>query len=514
MTVAIADAPRAADPGGVRKGTARQLGIDTGQEPVVYLHRDSQVVHSEGFAQETRVLVTSGARAILATLNVVTGPLLGVEDVGLSEAAWQRLGTREGDGVEVAHAPPLESLGLVRAKIYGHRLDAAGLDTIVRDIAELRYSDIYLASFITACAGGRLDHQEVVDLTLAMIGAGERLRWDAARVFDKHSVGGLPGNRTSLIVVPIVAAAGLLMPKTSSRAITSPAGTADTMETLAPVDLDLAAMRRVVEREGGCLVWGGRARLSPADDVLIRVERPLDLDSPAQLVASVLSKKAAAGVTHVLIDLPVGPTAKVRSYGEAERLSGHLREVGRAIGLEVLPVLTHGDQPIGRGIGPALEGRDALAILQGEPDAPVDLRERALLLAGHLLEMAGAAAAGSGAAMARAILDDGRAWKKFQAICDAQGGMRAPPTAPFTRPVPARRTGRVAVIDNRRLGRVAKLAGAPHDPAAGLVLQVRLGEVVAVGQPLYTIHAVAPGELDYALVYAETADGIIGLEEA
>jgi thymidine phosphorylase len=492
---------------------ARHLGIDTGQEPVVYLHRDSTVVHSEGFASETRVQVTGMDRAIIATLNVVTSPLLDVEEVGLSDVSWNRLALREGDQVTLSHPAPLDSLGLVRSKIYGRRLEAEGFDAIVHDIADLRYSDIYLASFITACAGGRLDHQEIVDLTLAMIHSGERLRWDAPKVFDKHSVGGLPGNRTSLIVVPIIAAAGLLIPKTSSRAITSPAGTADTMETLAPVDLDLAAMRRVVQREGACLVWGGRARLSPADDVLIRVERPLDLDSPAQLVASVLSKKAAAGATHVLIDLPVGPTAKVRGYGEAERLCGHLRDVGAAIGLQILPVLTHGAQPIGRGIGPALEARDALAVLQAEAEAPVDLRERSLLLAGHLLEMASAAPTGSGEGMARTILDEGRAWKKFQAICDAQGGMRTPPTARYTRPVNAQRAGRVAEIDNRRLGRVAKLAGAPHDPAAGLELHVRLGEPVAAGQPLYTINAAARGELDYAVAYASTADGIIGLEE-
>jgi Thymidine phosphorylase len=154
---------------------------------------------------------------------------------------------------------------------------------------------------------------------------------------DKHSVGGLPGNRTTLLIVPIVAAAGVTMPKTSSRAITSPAGTADTMETLAPVELGQAELRRVVEQEGGCIAWGGAARLSPADDVLIRVERPLDLDSTGQLVASVLSKKAAAGASHVLIDLPVGPTAKIRSVAEAQRLSEHLRHVGEAVGLRVLP---------------------------------------------------------------------------------------------------------------------------------------------------------------------------------
>jgi thymidine phosphorylase len=509
MTVAVADGANAAAVSGSR-GNARRIGIDTGQEPVVYLHRDSPVVHSEGFASETRVRLTRAqdGEGVLATLNVVTGPLLAVDEVGLSDVAWTRLEARDGDEVILAHPAPLDSLSLVRSKIYGRRLEAEAFDAIVRDIAAGQYSDIYLASFITACAGGRLDHQEVVHLTLSMIGAGERLTWGAPKVLDKHSVGGLPGNRTSLLVVPIVAAAGLTMPKTSSRGITSPSGTADTMETLAPVDLDLQAMRRVVEREGACLVWGGRARLSPADDLLIRVERPLDLDSPAQLVASVLSKKAAAGATHVLIDLPVGPTAKVRSYADAEQLSAQLRSVGGAIGLEVLPVLTHGAQPIGRGIGPALEARDALAVLKRSPDGPADLRERALLLAGYLLEMGGVAPAGCGEGMARSILEEGRAWTKFQAICEAQGGMRVPPTAAFTQPVLAARAGLVRLVDNRRLGRVAKLAGAPRDLAAGLDLHVRLGERVAPGQPLYTIHAVASGQLEYALSYALAGNGI------
>jgi thymidine phosphorylase len=411
--------------------------------------------------------------------------------------------------VRFTHPMPLESLRHVRSKIHGNRLDAAALSQVVGDIAAGRYSDIHLASFLTACGGERLDRQEMIDLTLAMVASGDRLVWGSAPVMDKHSVGGLPGNRTTLLVVPIVTAAGVMMPKTSSRAITSPAGTADTMEMLAPVSLSQTEIRRVVEREGGCIAWGGAARLSPADDVLIRVERPLDLDSPGQLVASVLSKKVAAGATHVLIDLPVGPTAKIRSVAEAQRLSTHLREVGHAAGLQVLPVMTDGTQPVGRGLGPALEARDALLVLQGDPDAPADLRERALLLAGYLLEFAGTVPVGTGEALAREILRDGRAWRKFQAICRAQGGMREPPAAAFTRPLASAHAGRVTRIDNRRLARVAKLAGAPRDPAAGLILHVRLGDLVAGGQPLFTVHAQAAGELEYALDYATSQGEII-----
>ncbi|MGZ8398909.1 MAG: thymidine phosphorylase, partial [Gemmatimonadales bacterium] len=289
--------------------------------------------------------------------------------------------------------------------------------------------------------------------------------------------------------------------------------TADTREMLAPVELAVPAMRRVVSQEGGCIIWGGTVHLSPADDVLIRIERPLDLDCVGQLVASVLSKKAAAGATDVLIDIPVGPTAKVRSVGAAKRLCSDFRAVGREVGLSVLPVLTDGTQPVGYGIGPALEARDVLAVLQCDPDAPPDLRERGLLLAGHILEMAKLVPTGGGQALAREILQDGRAWEKFQAICRAQGGMREPPTAPFARPLNATRSGRVARIDNRRLARVAKLAGAPRDSSAGLVLHARVGTLVEPGHPLLTLYAEAKGELEYAMAYATSGSEIISLEE-
>jgi thymidine phosphorylase len=312
--------------------------------------------------------------------------------------------------------------------------------------------------------------------------------------------------------VPIVAAFGLTMPKTSSRAITSPAGTADVMETLTEVELDVPAMRRVVEREGGCIVWGGAVRLSPADDILIRVERPLDLDSEGQLVASVLSKKAAAGSSHVVIDIPVGETAKVRSREAAQTLSHRLMETGRAIGLTVQTLITDGTQPVGRGIGPALEARDVLAVLRREAGAPSDLRERALQLAGAVLEFAPGVAPGEGARQARKILDDGRAWQKFEAICAAQGGLRGPPVAAHTQVVTAARRGRVTALDNRRLARVAKLAGAPRAPAAGLDLHAPLGTLVEAGQPLFTVHAEAPGELAYALDYIAAQPGIVRVE--
>ncbi|NOT09158.1 MAG: thymidine phosphorylase family protein [Gemmatimonadales bacterium] len=479
----------------------RRIGIDTYQEPVVYMSSECSVGRSEGWEALTRLQVSHASHVVLATLHVVTSDLLGPHEVSLSDAAWRLLGASEGDVVHLSSPPPLESLSYLRSKVYGRRLDPPQLHAIVADIAAGRYSAVHLAAFVTACAGGRLDLDETIALTRAMIDVGERLVWKRGPIVDKHSVGGLPGNRTTMLVVPIVTSLGLTMPKTSSRAITSPAGTADAMETIAPVDLDLATMRRVVEREGGCIVWGGSARLSPADDVIIRVERPLDLDSEGQLVASVLSKKAAAGSTHVVIDIPVGPTAKVRGAEAATALGALFAAVGQALGFELRIEAGDGSQPIGRGIGPALEARDVLAVLRQDSEAPADLRERALVLAGSLVELATGRNPGTGYPFAQGALDRGDALRKLEGICAAQGGMHEPPVAGYRHAVLADRAGVIVSIDNRRLARVAKLAGAPKAPAAGLDLHVRLGSRVEPGQPLYTLHAEAPGELAYALEY-------------
>lgn len=309
---------------------ARRLGIDTQHEAIVFMRTDCHVCRSEGFTAHTRVQVSCGERSLIATLYQTTSDLLVPDEAGLSESAWHRLGLNAGDMITVSHPRPLGSLRKMRGKVYGQRLDDGSAMAIIQDVVARRYSDIQLSSFITACAARPLDHAEMVALTAAMVATGDRLAWEHRPIVDKHCVGGLPGNRTTPIIVAIATACGLTMPKTSSRAITSPAGTADTMETLAPVDLDIAAMRRAVEREGGCVVWGGAVRLSPADDTLIRVERALDLDSEGQLVASVLSKKIAAGSTHLVIDMPVGSTAKVRSQASAEALSAGLLEIGRA----------------------------------------------------------------------------------------------------------------------------------------------------------------------------------------
>lgn len=482
--------------------TARRLRWHAQDDAIVLMRTDCPVCRSEGLTSRARVLVSCGEQDVVATLHQIDDEWLALTEAGLSEAAWIRLGAKPGADLKISHAPTLPSLSDVRQRMTGKRLNSDGFQRIITDIAAGLYSDVHLAAFVSACSTLSLDIDEMTSLTGAMVQVGEQLDWASDMVVDKHCIGGLPGNRTTPIVVAILASLGLTIPKTSSRAITSPAGTADTMETLTPVDLSLADIRRVVGAEGGCLVWGGAVQLSPADDILIRIERALDIDAEGQLIASVLSKKIAAGATHVVLDLPVGPTAKLRTSAGARTLAQHMTIVARGFGLKTQCVFSDGLQPVGRGIGPALEAWDVLRVLQRSKSAPTDLRERALSLAAAALELAGKAKPDTGVEMARDSLDSGSAWTKFQAICAAQGGLREPPRAAQTAPVTAVRSGILKAIDNRKLSRLAKLAGAPQRPAAGLTLHKRLGEKVAIGEPLVTIHAEASGELDYAMSYA------------
>ncbi|MBV1919388.1 MAG: thymidine phosphorylase family protein [Pseudomonadales bacterium] len=490
----------------------KRMGIDTHQEPVVYMRKDCHVCRSEGFDAHSRVRITTSTGSIIATVSVVTNDSLSHQEIGLSESAWKRMNSQEGDKANLRHARPADSMSAVRAKMYGVSFTEESALEVVNDIVRGSYSDIELAAFVSACAGNRLNTEEITALTHAMVGAGERLHWKEAIVLDKHCVGGLPGNRTTPIVVSIVVAAGLTMPKTSSRAITSPAGTADTMETLTNVHLTIDEMQHVVETVGGCIAWGGSVSLSPADDVLIRVERGLDIDSEGQLVASVISKKVAAGSTHVLIDIPVGPTAKVRSEEYAKKLSQQLIETGGALGLVVETVFTDGLQPVGNGIGPALEARDILQVLKNDTQAPQDLRQRSLILAGKLLEIGGRAERNEGYVEAEALLNSSAAFNSFVDICEAQGGLKIPPVARYQHPIVSEGNGIVSYINNRLISKLAKLAGAPVDQAAGVDFHVRLGSKIRVGELLFTIHAESPGELNYALDFLKNHDVGIKIE--
>jgi thymidine phosphorylase len=486
----------------------RRMGIDTQSEHVIFIREDAVKEGVLGFKPLDRILVsgehaeTGKEREVSGVLNFCESPMLDLDEIGLSNVAYIDLGLPEGTPLRATLTASPGSIDHVRRKLHGERLSRGDFDAILDDVVARRYSKPELSMFVLACALQNLDDQEIADFTMSMVETGSSIHFDSEIVADKHCIGGVPGNRTTMIVVPILVALGLTVPKTSSKAITSAAGTADTMSVLAEVALSTTALHRVVDKVGGCITWGGALDLAPADDVLITVERPMQIDTEAQMVASILAKKKTAGATHALIDIPVGPSTKIHSRREAEELAGLFNRVAEVVGLNLDVISTEAHGPIGCGIGPRLEALDVLSVLRGEADAPVDLREKSLFLAGRILEQTGAAPDACGYRSAQEALDSGRAADAFEAMVAAQGAVDFPAAAAFQSIVESKYDGRIQSVDCLGINRMAKLAGSPAHPAAGLRCLRKVGDVVSKNEPLFEIHAQSRAQLEMATDYA------------
>lgn len=481
----------------------KKMNYDTGREPYLYLNKKSPVVMEQGFDGGMRIEIKNEKARIVGELVLVEDNSIKDNEIGLSDRAFIRLGLSEGELVSAFHIPDLKSFSAVRAKMFGHPIGKDEMFAIIKDIVDGYYSLSHIAAFCGVCEGGNMNYDEISYLTDAMIKTGQRIDWGLDMVVDKHCIGGIPGNRTTNVTIPIVAAYGLYIPKTSSRAITSPSGTADTMEVFCNVDIPLERMKEIVKKEHGCIVWGGSVNLSPSDDLIINTKKLLNIDSEGQMVASILSKKIAAGSTDVLIVAPVGPTAKIRTEEDFTRLKRIFESVGKKLGVHVVVAHEDGMQPIGNGIGPALEAVDVLKVLKNEPDAPQDLKEISIDLAGQILEFSPQVKKGEGAKLAREILESGKAYKKFQEIIEAQGDVREIPVAKFTYDYLAKNNGSVVEIDNRKLSQACRVAGAPESKVAGLYLYKHLNDQVKKGEKIFTIHSDSKGELEQTIKFVE-----------
>ena len=481
----------------------RAVPIATWHENVAYLNPGCTAVPAAQFLGPGLVEIHGGGRAIRARVHVIDrDDIVGPEQLGLSYHAFRTLGLPEGAKVAIARVQDPASLPSLRAKLRGEALDEDGFDDVIRDIADGRYHEREAAAFLVA-ASASLTDDEIEALARARARTAPRIVWNETIVADKHAMGGVAGSRVSLIIVPIVAAAGIAIPKTSSRAITSASGTADAMEVLARVDLSQSELRGVVAQARGALAWNGRLNHSPVDDVMNAITRPLGIDSQRWAVASILSKKLAAGATHVAIDISFGPQAKTPTREAAEALGDLFTRIGARLGLHVEAIATDGSVPIGRGIGPSLEARDALAVLDCDPAAPTDLRAKALLFAGIILGWTGP----DGPACAEHLLDSGAARAAMDRIIRAQGAQEKLPPARLVANILATASGEITAIDGARIGEIARRAGAPAEKAAGVDLLVTRGNPVHRGDTLFRIYANDEGDLAAAVAMAGQANG-------
>jgi len=405
--------------------------------------------------------------------------------------------------IEITPATKPASIGTIKKIMNAQKISREEIYEMVGDIVKENLSDIEMAAFITATHMNCLPAQETEWLTRAMITTGEKIEFDTHPIMDKHSIGGVPGNKISLLIVPIIAAAGLLIPKTSSRAITGAGGTADLMEILAPVVFTADEIKSMTEKVGGVIVWGGATNIAPADDKLIRVEYPLSLDPSCQLLASIMAKKGAVGADCVVIDIPIGAGTKILNVEEGRAMARGLIDLGARLGMQVECAMTYGASPIGRTVGPGLEVVEAIKVLE-TMQGPNSLIQKSVGLAGLMLEMGGAAGKGEGRNMAYEILKSGKALAKLREIIEIQGGnpdvtVSDIPIGDKTAQIMAPANGYVVEFHNKRIVEIARLAGAPNDKGAGVLIHKKKGETVKKDEPILTIHAEKEWKLTNAI---------------
>lgn len=487
---------------------AKNLAIQTGGPKIAIIHENT--AYQLGIKNGDRVVLTYNKNKTTAVIDTTT-TLVIENEIGLFSEVQKVLKSPQNKKVSLAILPKPAAVFHIQKKVHGGKLTPDEMRDIVYSITHNELTEVEMTYFVSACYHNELNESEIVSLAQAMIDSGTRLTFKSDKpILDKHCIGGVPANRTTAVVVPILAAAGYLVPKTSSRSITSPAGTSDTMEVMTHVTLTAQEVIKVVNKVGACMVWGGGLDLAPADDKIIRIEHPMSLDPTGQLIASVLSKKASVGASHVLIDIPYGKGAKIETKTKALELQSLFERIGKKLNLHVKAVLTDGTQPIGNGIGPGLEARDILWTLQNHKNGSQQLKQKAIKLATILLTYVGEKNAKQ---IVTDIFESGQAYKKFQDILIAQGAKCIAPEkikiGTLTHKVKAASNGVIVHMDNKELSRISRLSGAPHDIGAGVYLHAHKKDSVKKGDALYTIYAESKEKLNQTILYVKNKNGIL-----
>ena len=479
---------------------AKKLDIKTGTQSIILLNENEAWHYGIRAGDKVSLKYDKykiNAEANTSTLRVKRG------EVGLYRDIWQKYKIKNDQIIELDFLDRPASIKAINKKLLGRQLNFQEYDAIIKDIVSNRLSNAQVAYFVASGFLHPYSDEEIYYLTKAVAENGEILKFQGI-VADKHSIGGLAGNRTTMIVVPIVAALGIKIPKTSSRAITSPSGTADTMEVLAPVNFDVMKIRKIVAKTNGCLVWGGGLNLAPADDRIIKATYPMALEPYTKMLVSIMAKKVACGITHLVIDMPFGETTKVAKLKPALMIKSKFEYLAKRFGIKIKVVLTKGSDPVGRGVGPALEARDVLRVLQQKENKPVDLENKAMRLAGGLLELVGRASPGKGAALAWETLINGLAWKKMQQIIKEQGGNPNIDANNVTLGAlkyyfNSPKSGKIIFTNNKEINDLCRILGAPSEKLAGIYFNKEIGALVKKGERLFTLYAQTKGRMDLAL---------------
>jgi AMP phosphorylase len=481
---------------------AKKLDLGAGDELNILLHDDDA---KEVGINEGDIVSFLWKDAEINVEATFTTTELDRGEVGLYEEIWHRWKVANGDVVMVNILDRSDAIEHIKKKILGKKLQEEELMLIMKHMGQRRLTDSEVAFFMATFFNPGFDDDEILWMTKGMGHSGHVLSFNNIRdngslVVDKHSIGGVAGKGVTPTLVPIIAATGLVIPNTSTRAITSPAGTSDILEVVMPVSLDENQILDTVKRSGACLVWGGALDLAPADDVLIQAEKGIHMESFQKVLVSIVAKKIAMGVSHIVIDLPHGKGTKVQNPEDVEMLDREFRKLFEKVGIKCEVYTRVAKGPDGKSIGPNIEMAESLRILEQHSDRSKQLEELVIDMAGRLLELSGSAKKDYGADLARDTLQSGKALEKFWEIAKAQGAEEVVKSDDIAvgkekLTFKSKRSGEVKLVNNRELVKVARALGNPIIKEAGLYVHKTFGEEVKEGDDILTIYATTPHRL-------------------
>ncbi len=486
----------------------KYLPVKSFGENLAYIHKNCSLYKVDDINKVTKLEIHKGSKTIFAFLQIVEDDVLALDEIGLNEDAFKALNMSEGTEVHVSMAAPSLSAQSLRRKIAGEILTSSEYMDIIKDIASGRYSKMDIAAFLVACTSS-MSATELVSFTEALV-AQKVLHWDEkSMVVDQHCLGGVPANKTDLVILAIVSAYGLPIAKTCIRSLTSCAGVADTMGVLANVDYNTSKFQKLVRANNGAIVNYDVLEETKVNHLLHDVRSQLGINQNELVIASILAMMISSGVSHLVLDVPVGENARVHSTNEAIRIRKQVEYIGDMLGLSIDVVITDGSEPIGNGIGAVLEARDVMKILRNKEDAPIDLKEKSLFLAGRVLEFDPQLRGGQGYAVAKEILENGRALEAFQRIVNAQGVHEVPALGQYVREVVAPYDGIVSAVNNTIINKIGVYAGATQCLGSGVDLNKKIGDKVKAGDVLYTIYSCNAADFDVVSQLVEQDNGYL-----
>lgn len=455
-----------------------------------------------------RVAITN-SKKVYAIVDIF--PKVIKNQIGLSRELTSILKLEDNAYVKVSTSEISDATFLIRKKMQGHKLTKEEISYIITEIVHNNLTEAEIAYFTAAEKLNGMSINEIINLTRAMVKTGVKLKFSGKYIADKHCIGGIAGNRTTPIIIAICATAGLILPKTSSRAITSASGTADVIETISKVELSIKDLKFTVQKTGACLAWGGSLGLAPSDDKIIRVERLLNLDIEPQLIASIISKKVAAGSKYIIIDIPYGKGSKIETLEKAKQLGIKFKKISKNFNLNLKVVYTKGSEPIGNGFGPVLEMLDILAVLKNSPNLPEDLKEKSLFLSTELMKLCKIKNARK---KAEEILSSGKAYEKFKEIINTQNGKKdfdkrveSLTLAKYKQIIKAKHNGRITEISNEGINSLCRILGTPETISSGVYLYKHIG-AIKKAEPILTLYTESKTKMKEAIKFLKESKPI------